>query len=258
MTTTPAPLLELNQVRRTFDGLMAVNQVSFAIQPGEILGLIGPNGAGKTTLINMISGLMPVTSGEIFFQGQTVTDWPAHRMCQMGIARTYQNIRLLDEMTVLDNVLTARHLQMAPASRAWRWLLPRRDPDERQQRHASFEMLARLGLEDLRQRYASELSYGDQRRVELARALATHPKLLLLDEPTAGMNRHETSQLGELFLALRDEGLTILVIEHDMALIAQVCDRVAVLNFGSVIGSGTPQEIRHNPQVIEAYLGDEE
>ena len=258
MTTTPAPLLELNQVRRTFDGLMAVNQVSFAIQPGEILGLIGPNGAGKTTLINMISGLMPVTSGEIIFLGHTVTGWPAHRMCQMGIARTYQNIRLFDEMTVLDNVLTARHLQMASASRAWRWLLPRRDPDERQQRHASFEMLARLGLEDLRQRYASELSYGDQRRVELARALATHPKLLLLDEPTAGMNRQETSQLGELFLALSDEGLTILVIEHDMALIAQVCDRVVVLNFGSVIGSGTPQEIRHNPQVIEAYLGDEE
>lgn len=250
-------MLDITHLTRRFGGLTAVNDVTFSVAPGEILGLIGPNGAGKTTLINMISGLMGVSDGRIHFAGQDITNQPAHKLCALGIARTYQNIRLFDEMSVLGNVLAGRHLQISTASRHWRWLLPWPDAHARQQITHSQALLARLNMGHLNDRLAAELSYGDQRRVELARALATEPRLLLLDEPTAGMNQAETHQLGEFILQLRQDGITILVIEHDMNLISQICDRVIVLNFGSLIASGTPVQIRQNPVVIEAYLGNE-
>lgn len=251
-------MLNVTSLTKQFGGLTAVNNVSFAIQKGEILGLIGPNGAGKTTLINLISGLSQPTSGRIQFNGQEIAGQPAHKLCALGISRTYQNIRLFGEMSVLGNVLAGRHLKTPTATRLWKWLLPWPDPAARQQEQISRDLLRRLEMGHLSGRSAAELSYGDQRRVELARALATEPRLLLLDEPTAGMNRAETHQLGEIILQLRDEGVTILVIEHDMDLISQVCDRVDVLNFGLLIASGTPEQVRSDTAVIEAYLGDED
>jgi branched-chain amino acid transport system ATP-binding protein len=251
-------LLKVTSLTKQFGGLTAVNDVSFAIQQGEVLGLIGPNGAGKTTLINLISGLSQPTLGTIQFNDRDITGQRAHKLCALGISRTYQNIRLFGEMSVLGNVLAGRHLKTPTATRLWKWLLPWPDPVARRQEQISRELLERLEMGHLSGRSAAELSYGDQRRVELARALATEPRLLLLDEPTAGMNRAETHQLGEFVLQLRDEGITILVIEHDMDLISQVCDRVEVLNFGSLIASGTPDEVRNDTAVIEAYLGDED
>lgn len=250
-------MLDVQHLTKQFGGLTAVNDITFNIPKGEILGLIGPNGAGKTTLINVITGITPMTGGQVAFNGRSITNWPAHALCQIGIARTYQNIRLFSEMRVFGNVLTARHLKTPRESRLWRWLLPWPDPATNAQEAISRQLLTRLNIAHLAERFATELSYGDQRRVELARALAAEPQLLFLDEPSAGMNQTETHQLGELLLQLRDEGLTMLIIEHDMNLINQVCDRVLVLNFGSLIAAGTPREVRTNPAVIEAYLGNE-
>ncbi len=250
-------MLKLETVSKHFGGLVAVDQVSFKVLPGEVVGIIGPNGAGKTTLINIISGLEPATSGQIFWNETRITNHPAHELCAQGIARTFQNIRLFPGMTVAENVLTGRHLQTPPASRLFRWLLPGQDRHLAAQKQAVEAELARLNLTEVRTALASELSYGNQRRVELARALATKPRLLLLDEPTAGMNPAETEDLGNLLLQLQREGLTLLVIEHDMNLINQICDRIVVLNFGKHIAAGTPGEIRQNPVVIEAYLGTE-
>lgn len=248
-------MLVLDRVSRHFGGLAAVHNVSFDVPPGRITGLIGPNGAGKTTLLNLISGLDQVTRGAIRFDDQPIHHQPPHRINQLGIARTYQNIRLFAEMSVLDNVIVGTHTQ----GRAGLWSavlrLPGYRAEERRLRALAQQLIDRLGLSAFSRVPADALSYGDQRRAEIARALATRPRLLLLDEPTAGMNAAETAQLGELILSLRAEGLTVLVIEHDMAFIAQVCDEVVVLNFGEVIARGTPAEIKANPIVVEAYLG---
>jgi len=251
-------MLELERVSRRFGGISAVNNVSFGVAPGQILGLIGPNGAGKTTLLNLISGLDQVTSGEIRFNGQAIQRAPAHRINQLGIARTYQNIRLFAGMSVLENVIVGMHTQGRAGLLEAALRLPAYRAEERRLREQAALLLERLALAELRDKPADALSYGDQRRVEIARALATHPKLLLLDEPTAGMNAAETACLGELILGLRAEGLSVLVIEHDMTFIAQVCDRVVVLNFGEVIAQGRIEEIRSDPVVVEAYLGAEE
>jgi branched-chain amino acid transport system ATP-binding protein len=251
-------MLALNQVSRRFGGLSAVNNVSFKIESGQIVGLIGPNGAGKTTLLNLISGLDQATSGDIRLNGTPIQRLPPQRINQLGIARTYQNIRLFAEMSVLENVIIGMHTQGQAGLLQAALMLPSYRAEERRLREQASKLLEQLELAQFRNKAADGLSYGDQRRVEIARALATHPKLLLLDEPTAGMNAIERAHLGELILSLRTEGLTVLVIEHDMAFIAQVCDHIVVLNFGEVIASGTIDEIKSDPVVVEAYLGAEE
>jgi branched-chain amino acid transport system ATP-binding protein len=251
-------MLKLSNVSRHFGGLAAVNDVSFDVEAGQVVGLIGPNGAGKTTLLNLVSGLDQVTHGEIQFNGQFIHKLPPHKINQLGIARTYQNIRLFAEMSVRENIIVGMHTQGKAGLVSATLMLPAYRAEEKHLREQADILTARLGLDAFKDSPADALSYGDQRRVEIARALATHPKLILLDEPTAGMNAAETARLGELILSLRAEGLTVLVIEHDMTFISQVCDRVIVLNFGEVIASGTTEEVKTNPLVIEAYLGAEE
>ncbi len=251
-------MLVLEQVSRFFGGLAALSNVSFDVREGQIMGLIGPNGAGKTTLLNLVSGLDKVSHGTIHFNGKPIHNQPPHLINRQGIARTYQNIRLFAEMSVLENVVVGTHTR----GNAGLWdallLLPRYRAEERLLRGLAQSLVDQLGLTEFSATPADALSYGDQRRVELARALATNPSLLLLDEPTAGMNAGETARLGERILKLREHGLTVLVIEHDMAFISQVCDEVVVLNFGEVIARGTPDTIKNDPLVIDAYLGVEE
>lgn len=251
-------MLRLKNITRQFGGLTAISQVSFSVNAGQVTGLIGPNGAGKTTLLNLISGLDQPSSGEIHFMQRPIQQLPPHKINQLGIARTYQNIRLFAEMSVLENIIVGMHAQGRAGLLSATLMLPAYRAEERRLRQDAARLIERLGLEAFANAPADALSYGDQRRVEIARALATHPSLLLLDEPTAGMNAAETARLGNLILSLRAEGLTVLVIEHDMTFIAQVCDQVVVLNFGEVIAQGTVEAVRANPLVIDAYLGVEE
>ncbi len=251
-------MLELAHVTRQFGGLLALSDVNMTVEPGKVTGLIGPNGAGKTTLINCISGLDHPTEGTITFAGEPIHNAKPHTITRAGIARTYQNIRLFGEMTTQQNLLIGQHgrgkstylgaLVWSPGFRAEEQAFLQRADD----------LLARFNLTHAKGQLAGNLPYGDQRRLEMARALATDPQLILLDEPTAGMNPRETRELGEQIIRLRDEGLTVLVIEHDMELIGQVCDVVYVLSFGQIIAYGTPDEVKANPTVIEAYLGQED
>jgi branched-chain amino acid transport system ATP-binding protein len=251
-------MLELSNVSRSFGGLQALNNVNMTVPPNRVVGLIGPNGAGKTTLINNISGLDHPTSGTITFEGHNIHRASPHRITRYGIARTYQNIRLFGEMTALQNLLIGQHLQGHAGLLEAVVFAPRYRREEALLRERAHALLTRFGLEEIANTPAGALPYGDQRRLEMARALATNPKLLLLDEPTAGMNPKETHALGEQVLALQENGLTVLVIEHDMSLIHQVCDEIYVLNFGQILAHGTPDEIKENPVVIEAYLGKED
>jgi branched-chain amino acid transport system ATP-binding protein len=251
-------MLKLNGVSRFFGGLAAVTDVSFSVEAGQVVGLIGPNGAGKTTLLNLISGLDQVTSGDIQFNQKFIHKLPPHKINQLGIARTYQNIRLFAEMSVRENIIVGMHTQGRAGLVSAALMTPTYRAEERRLREQADGLISRLGLDAFADSPADALSYGDQRRVEIARALATHPKLILLDEPAAGMNDAETARLGELVLSLRNEGLTVLVIEHDMPFISQVCDQVIVLNFGEVIANGSTEAVKADPIVVEAYLGAEE
>lgn len=251
-------MLQLSDVSRHFGGLQALSGVNMLVQPGKITGLIGPNGAGKTTLINNISGLDHPTSGRISFDGTDITRAQPHKITRRGIARTYQNIRLFGEMTALENLLISQHALGSASLFESLVFSPRYRREERRLRENALALLERFGLAHAADVQARTLPYGDQRRLEMARALGTQPKLILLDEPTAGMNAVETHSLGEQIIRLREDGLTALVIEHDMSLIQQVCDEIYVLNFGQIIAQGTHDQIRHNPAVIEAYLGEDE
>lgn len=251
------PLLEMKDVRCVFGGVTALDGVDLAVKEGEIHGLIGPNGAGKTTLINLISGFCRPASGRIIFREADITHMPAYRIAQLGVARTYQNIRLFGEMTVLENVVVGRHAHIR-TNLLTTWLrLPRERREERDAAESAMALLERLGLEGLAGVPARELSYGDQRRVEIARALASQPHLLLLDEPAAGLTNAEAAALAEFLLELKRRRYTILAIEHHMDLIMRVSDEIMVLNFGRAIAEGALSRVRQDPEVIEAYLGQE-
>ena len=254
-----AELLKVDNVSMVFGGLRAVSNLSMHIDEGELIGLIGPNGAGKTTAFNMITGVYTPTEGKVYFNGQQSSGKKSYQVTQMGMARTFQNIRLFSELSVIDNVKIAYNMHVTynladAIVRDGKYL-----SEEEYITQKALDLLKIFHLEEEAHEVAKNLPYGKQRRLEIARALATEPKLLLLDEPAAGMNPSETAELTETIRRIRDEfNIAVLLIEHDMSLVMGICEGIAVLNFGRIIAKGTPDEIRDNPQVIEAYLGKKE
>jgi len=241
-----------------FGGVIAVSAVSFTVARAEVFGLIGPNGAGKTTLFNLVTGLTTPTGGRLRYQGHDITGLPPHRIAALGIARTFQNVRLFGELSARDNVMIARHVRTRSGLVSGVLGLPSARAEEHVTRQRALELLDLVGLADRPDEQARNFSYGDQRRLEIARALALEPQLLLLDEPAAGMNTGEKRSLSELIRGVRARlDLTILLIEHHVPLVMDLCDRIAVLNFGQLIALGPPAAVQKNPAVIDAYLGDE-
>jgi branched-chain amino acid transport system ATP-binding protein len=249
-------LLETQHLRKEFGGLVANDDVDFNVPRGSIVSLIGPNGAGKTTFFNMLTGVYKPTAGDVFFDGERMTNKPPHAYTQRGIGRTFQNIRLFQNMTALENVLVGMHVRLKGNLVQAILRTPGVRAEEKGARERARELLTYCGLVRKDNEIGRNLSYGDQRRLEVARALATEPKLLLLDEPTAGMNPQETADFTTFVSRVREErGLSVLLIEHDMRVVMGVSDRVTVLDYGEKIAEGTPEEIQKNERVIEAYLG---
>jgi branched-chain amino acid transport system ATP-binding protein len=250
-------LLAAERLTKSFGGVRAVEEVSFSVHSGEIKGIIGPNGAGKTTLFNLITGVYRADNGSIRFRGETCTGLAPHQVAERGIARTFQNVELFERMSVIENVMVGRHPRTRAGfiSAAFRLAGARRE--ERLIRERAMEILEFVGMGDRADWVSAALPLGLQRVLEIARALATEPRLLLLDEPASGLNAMETRKLGQILARIRDAGITVLLVEHDMSLTMEICDGILVMDYGRPLAEGTPREIQRNPQVIAAYLGEE-
>ncbi|MCA1743174.1 MAG: ABC transporter ATP-binding protein [Desulfonatronovibrio sp.] len=248
-------LLSIKNLTKKFGGLLAVNDVSFDVDQGQILGLIGPNGAGKTTVFNLISGNYVPNDGQVIFDGHNIVGLKTNKIVSLGIARTFQTIRLFKNLSVLENVLAGCHCRMRSGIFSSMLRLPFQRKEEKMALSRALKELEFVGLKEFMDHKAMNLSYGNQRLLEIARALASKPKIVVLDEPAGGMNDYETQQLVGLIEKMQDRGLTVLLIEHDMNLVMRICEEIVVLEYGAKIAQGTPEEITQNKRVIEAYLG---
>ena len=258
MSSTSSRLLRTTRIVKNFGGLRAIHDLSFEVKSGQIKGIIGPNGAGKTTLFNLLTGVFPVTQGEIKFRGQVINDLKPHEIAELGISRTFQNVRLFHEMTVLENIMVGQHCRTRSSIMSAGFRLPKMKKEEERILSISQDLLSFVGLSEKASWTSSKLPIGQQKALEIARALATEPSLLMLDEPAAGLSEFEIDDLKKLIQKIKDNQITVLLVEHDMDLVMKICEEILVLDFGKKIAEGLPEDIKRSKEVINAYLGEEE